>query len=70
MKKQAQDIQEVNEQARNRAFAKTVAEESLVAIYEATENFTPKQKQLLEQHRAECDRARESWNAAYSVNNF
>ncbi len=67
---QTQDIQETNKRARNRAFIKTVAEESLVAIYEATEDFTPEQKQQLVQHRAECDRARKARNAAHNVNNF
>jgi DNA-binding transcriptional ArsR family regulator len=45
-------------------------EELLVALYEATEDFTPEQKQLLAQHRAECDRARKAREAAHNVNNF
>ncbi|GAA6619225.1 hypothetical protein [Scytonema sp. NUACC26] len=67
---QAQDLQEVNKRAQERAFAKIVAEESLVIIFEATENFTPEQKQQLAQHRAECDRARKARNAAHDVNDF
>lgn len=67
---QAQDIQEVQERARNRAFTKIVVEELLVAVYEATENFTPEQKQQLEKHRANCKQLRTSRGAADNVNDF
>ncbi|MEC4819456.1 MAG: hypothetical protein SAK29_40230 [Scytonema sp. PMC 1069.18] len=64
---QAEDIQE---RARNRAFVNTLKEESLVVMYEITEDFTPEQKQQLEKHRAECDRARKARDAAHNVNTF
>jgi hypothetical protein len=67
---QAEDIQDVHERSRNRAFVKTIAEESLVLMYEATENFTPEQKQQLEQHRAHCQQARTSRKSAHNVNDF
>ncbi len=64
------DIQEVNERAQKRAFDKAVAEEELVLIYEATEEFAPELKEQLEQHRAACRQARKKRMEAYDVNDF
>ena len=66
----ASDLQEVHENARDRAYALEVTEEALVPIYRATENFTPEQKQQLEQYRAACAQANESRRAAHEVNDF
>lgn len=68
-KVQLLDIQEVDERAQQRAFAKAAAEETLTLIYEATEEFTiPGIKEQLEQHRAACRQARAK--RATSVNDF
>ncbi len=46
-------------------------EQQLVAIYEATENFTiPGLKEKLEQHRAACKQARKARNRAHNFNDF
>lgn len=58
-KLQNSDIQEVDERAQQRAFAKVVAEETLVTLYEATEGFTiPGMTEELEEHRAACRQTR------------
>lgn len=68
-KVQLSDIQEVDERAQQRAFAKAAAEETLTLIYEATEEFTiPGLKEQLEQHRAACRQAKAKRGT--SVNDF
>ncbi len=67
----AQDLQEINRRAQERAFNKAVAEESMTLIYESTENFTILgMKEQLEAHRQACASARVGKGAGSQANDF
>lgn len=66
-----EDLQEANSRGQYRAAAKIIAEETLVRVYEATEEFTiPGLKEQVEQHRQNCRQSRPSQGIANNLNDF
>ncbi len=65
------DLQEAEERAQYRAATKIIAEETMVRVFEATEEFTiPGLKEQVDRHRQNCKKSRPSQRIASNLNDF